>query len=397
MRQLFTSGDIVVHVAAAGIERVQLIFIPRSQGNQFFEYPYFNSSTADDRRPKAEMEQYLLTESEKPIHYIYKFLKENGASYFSDIENSSGLSVRQIVLVLQDLIKRSLVSCDDYSTFLTVLSFDSDSAMVETAAGSNKPFAYNPRSKMSGRREIQQRVKANIQLKSGRWFLTSSFAVSGKSLSVEEKVERQARLLLNRHGILIKEWYRLENGLVPWYQIFQVLKKLEWQGEIVRGYFIEGLSGIQYALPHAITLLERIVAHEQAPPPSTLLSTLDPAVPLGRNIEWDLFDQHKNKVAITKSPGNHLFFMNGKAVMYMENYAARLLCLDDFTPLALPLLVQQLKIRLLLPAELRPRKRLEIENINSIPAGESEWAAEFIKLGFEQDDKKLILWPSQAT
>jgi ATP-dependent Lhr-like helicase len=381
MRQLFVSGDIYVRVSPTGADRVQLIFTPRGGGNLIFD---------------SGGEQGLPANCDQSTRLIYNFLKENGASHFADLENGSGLSPLQILVALQNLIRMGRISCDDYTTFLTVLTFDSGSALPEAPVVPNKSFVYYSGLRPSKRGEIQRRVKTNIQLKSGRWFLTSSFAVTGKNMTAAEKIEQQTRLLLNRHGILVKEWYRLENGLEPWYKIFQMLKKLEWQGEIVRGYFIEGLSGIQYALPQAVTLLERIVGDDLKPIPAAMLSTMDPAVPFGRNIEWNLLDRNKNKVMVTRSSGNHLFFISGKAVVYMENYATRLTVLDGFNPETLPVLVQHLKNWLLLPSELRPRTRVEIENINNAPASESELASDFIKLGFEQDGKKLILWPSHA-
>lgn len=215
-------------------------------------------------------------------------------------------------------------------------------------------------------------------------------------MSEEERVEQQTRLLLNRHGILVKEWFRLENGFESWYKIFQMLKKLEWRGEILRGYFIEGLSGIQYALPRAVALLEKIVNKDLQSIPAVLLSTMDPALPFGRNIEWNIYDQKKEKVAVTRIAGNHLLFISGRPLVYLENYAARLVMLDGFYAGILPALVQQLKNWLLLPAGFRPRKRIEIENINSDSAAGYYLAGEFIKLGFEQNGKKLILWPSRA-
>jgi ATP-dependent Lhr-like helicase len=101
-----------------------------------------------------------------------------------------------------------------------------------------------------------------------------------------QRAEGQARLLLHRYGILVKEWYRRENGLLPWYQIFQALKRLEWQGEIRRGYFISGLSGVQFALPEAVELLDKINRTPVSGDTSALLiSTLDPAWPCGGGMD----------------------------------------------------------------------------------------------------------------
>ena len=124
----------------------------------------------------------------------------------------------------------------------------------------------------------------------------------GKQLDRGEIATRQARLLLHRYGILVKECYRRESGLLPWYEIFQVLKRLEWQGEIRRGYFIAGLSGVQFALPEAVALLEQIqTGGEPVKNDAVLLSTADPALPLGGTPGREMQDMHGNKISMVRA------------------------------------------------------------------------------------------------
>jgi ATP-dependent Lhr-like helicase len=378
LRQIVTAGQVYIHTCNTGTNRVQLIFTPHGGGNLFANYPTAAASGH--------------------ARQIFNFLRENGASYLADLEQGSGLSPVQVRSALQDLTAAGLITCDDYDSYMEILNSASQFVSPEETAGSQKKSLFNnSESRSLNRGDLQQRIKIKMQLKSGRWFLCGTFAVSGKAMSEEDRIEQQARLLLKRHGFLVKELFRLENGFESWYKIFQMLKKLEWQGEILRGYFIEGLSGIQYALPQAVTLLEKIVNKDvPSRAAAVLLSTMDPALPFGRNIEWNICDQKKEKVAVTRMAGNHLFFISGRPLVYMENYAARLVMLDGCYPELLPALVQHLKNWLLLPAGLRPRKRIEIENINSTSAADYDRAGEFIRLGFEQDGKKLILWPSRA-
>jgi ATP-dependent Lhr-like helicase len=380
LRQILAAGQVYVRAQNTGVNRIQLIFTPHGGGNLFSNY------------------QTAAVSGHASL--IFNFLKENGASYLADLQSGSGLSPVQFQTALQDLTAAGEITCDDYDSFLEVINSAAQSASPEETAAaerfSNKSLFHNSKSRAFKRGELQQRLKTKMQLKSGRWFLSGAFAVSGKAMSEEARLEQQTRLLLKRHGFLVKEWYRLESGFESWYKIFQMLKKLEWQGEILRGYFIEGLSGIQYALPQAVALLEKIVNKDLPSIPAVLLSTMDPALPFGRNIEWNIFDQKKEKVAVTRMAGNHLFFISGRPLVYLENYAARLVMLEGFYADILPALVQHLKNWLLLPAGLRPRKRIDIENINSVSAADYDLAGEFIRLGFEQDGKKLILWPSRA-
>ena len=202
-----------------------------------------------------------------------------------------------------------------------------------------------------------------------------------------------ARVLLDRYGILVKEFYRQEKGLLPWYQIFQALKRLEWQGEIRRGYFIEGLSGIQYALPQAVDLLSSL-SEKKISNECFVLSTLDPALPFGGNINWGLKDIQDNEIEIRKVQGNHLILIDEKPAIYSEGYASRLTSIKHLTGDEIVKMSKVLKNWLRLTEPVRPKKKIAIEVIDNQPAIDSKYAEHFYKEGFERENKEIVLWPS---
>jgi ATP-dependent Lhr-like helicase len=321
----------------------------------------------------------IIAQSDKDSIRVYSFLKQNGASYIKDIEQGTGFSTPKLQKILGKLVQEGLVTTDNYHGFLSIL---------------NKSFKRGRTSKVnSSRQMIRKNIQDRMLLRTGRWFLTESFAVMGNKLSIEEQIERQARLLLLRHGVLVKEWYRRENSFLPWYQIFQALKRLEWRGEIRRGYFIEGLSGIQFALPEAIDLLQSVPDITPSPTP-ILVSTIDPALSFGGHISWDLKSEDGNELSIVRAAGNHLLFLEEKPVQYSENYGNRIYTLNSFNPKKAELIIDTFKTWLRLPVHLRPRKKLTIDQINSKPAVESSLASLFLSQGFEKEDNSIILWPS---
>jgi ATP-dependent Lhr-like helicase len=232
-----------------------------------------------------------------------------------------------------------------------------------------------------------------MSFKEGQWFLTSSFAVKGRNLSDQGRLEAQARLLLERHGILVKEWYRREQGFAPWFEIFQTLKRMEWQGEILRGYFIKGLSGIQYALPEAVELLKSL-PEKVSSPKTVILSTIDPALPFGGNVDWDIKTFRGKSQSIVRLVGNHLIFIDEKPVIYSENYGSKLWTLQEFDSSQVAVIADSLKNWLRLPALLRPVKKIVIRKIDAIPASQSNYSGDFLSCGYELDGKNIVLWPS---
>ncbi len=381
-----TRGEIIALAQRTSEDsRPYLSFILRGEGNIFF--------TKAELAAAAER----LDESAK---VVYAFLRENGASLTRDLMIGANLSATQIENGLASLAHAGLVSCDNYPAFLLRLqpsSSQSEASSMPHAesiprpawSGRDRQRRYQP----TFRRAIRERVA--LTQTEGRWFLTNSFGVMGKESSSQERAERQARLLLQRYGILVKEWYRRESGLLPWPQLFHVLKRLEWQGEIRRGYFIAGLSGVQFALPEAIELLQKLQTEPQPPTtPPLCLSTIDPALPFGGVVDWDFNDINGNKIAVTRAASNHLLFWNEEPVAYCENFASRLWLGEKWTDEINAALIDMIKSWLQMPAALRSRSRIEIQQINSEDAATNKRSEAFLKNGFETESGKLVLWPS---
>ena len=383
---LIKSGQAVLYASREteeGLRRVCVV--PRGEGGLF---------------RKKEDFQILAEKLDENAATVLEFLKENGASFGRDLIEGTGLPNLQVQDGLRTLAQRSLVSADDAETFFEFLQ-PASAAPTHGDQPPEQPWANRTQGWQSmGRRrptrhELRQKIQKLSSIKDVRWFLTSSFAAYGAVFDDKERAERQARLLLNRYGVLVKEWYRREKGLLPWPRLFQVLKRLEWQGEIRRGYFIEGLSGVQFALPEAVELLQKINgAGAKIPVGSALVSTADPALPFGGFTDWEIVDREGKRISVTRHTSNHLLFANTFPVVYLENFGQRIWFCREFQEKRFGDLIAALKNWLLLPPNLRPRSKLQVSSIDNVPAVAFEKADVFLENGFEKKGEQLVLWPS---
>lgn len=363
------------------------------------------------------------TQLSAPAQTVREFLKENGASFWRDLAAGSGLSKAQLAEGLAELAWRGLITNDSLLMLQELgehgapRSPEAAPAEVEsrphleTTSGGLQEFLdarlpeWRKRSQSRGRQysrrreEVRRELKKLPPLNEGRWSLLESFAIYGKPQAAPPNAEartlaqRQAYLLLERYGILVKEWYRRENGLLPWYAIFQALKQMEWRGELRRGYFVEGLSGVQFALPQAVEMLA-VDDSQQTLGEPVMLSVLDPAVPFGSGVNLALAGFTHEPLSLVRQAGNHLIFMNAKPAVYAENYGSRLWSLAGATEEPLAAALACLREFLLLPEPLRPRKRIEVETWNDAPIMNSPAATWLQKHGFEKEEHKMVLWPS---
>lgn len=173
---------------------------------------------------------------------LFQVLRSQGALFFDDIISKTGLFQSQTEEVLGELIGLGLVTSDSFTGLRALLVPDK----YKTRAGSRRgPGLFS----MSY---------------AGRWSLLVSEAEEDKLPDPQAITETIAWALLRRYGILFRKLAEKENLTPAWRELVRVLRRLELQGQIRGGRFIEGVWGEQFALPEAITELRRITKAEKS-------------------------------------------------------------------------------------------------------------------------------------
>ncbi|PWT82377.1 MAG: ATP-dependent DNA helicase [Acidobacteria bacterium] len=175
---------------------------------------------------------------------VFDALQTGGALFFSELVCRCGLLPSQVEEALSQLAALGLVTSD---------SFDGLRALL---VPSNKRPTF-------GRNVGKRRRKTNLASIefAGRWALLRTGVVSQLSENGAESsgraaaVEKFARVLLHRYGVVFRRLLERESFPVTWYELGRIYRRLEARGEIRGGYFVGGISGEQFALPEAIGLL----------------------------------------------------------------------------------------------------------------------------------------------
>jgi ATP-dependent Lhr-like helicase len=228
---------------------------------------------------------------------IFEALQSGGALFFPELVRRSGLLPSQVEEALSQLAALGLVTSD---------SFDGLRALL---VPSNKRPTF-------GRNVGKRRRKtslASIEF-AGRWSLlrtqirSQSSANGAESSAREAAIEKFARTLLRRYGVLFRRLLERESLGVSWYELGRIYRRWEARGEIRGGYFVAGISGEQFALPEAIGLLRSI---RKAPPNSKLI-TLSAADPL--NLQGILTPGPR----IAALTGSRILFRDGLPIAVLE-------------------------------------------------------------------------------
>jgi ATP-dependent helicase Lhr and Lhr-like helicase len=209
----------------------------------------------------------------------------------------SGLLLSQVEEVLSQLAALGLVTSD---------SFDGLRALL---VPSNKRPTF-------GRNIGKRRRKtglASVEF-AGRWSLLrtqtrSQPSANGAESSARERaIEKCARTLLRRYGIVFRRLLERESLGVSWYELGRIYRRWEARGEIRGGYFVAGISGEQFVLPEAIGLLRSM----RKAPPNNKLITLSAADPL--NLQGILTPGPR----IAALTGSRILFRDGLPIAALE-------------------------------------------------------------------------------
>ena len=125
----------------------------------------------------------------------------------------------------------------------------------------------------------------------------------------EAAIEKFARVLLGRYGIVFRRLLERESFPITWYKLGRIYRRWEARGEIRGGYFVGGVSGEQFATPEAIGLLRSIRKVSS----SDELVTLSAADPL--NLQGILTPGPR----IAAFTANRILFSNGLPIAALES------------------------------------------------------------------------------
>jgi ATP-dependent Lhr-like helicase len=213
-------------------------------------------------------------------------IAEQGASFFDELVEGSGLLRPQVEEALAELVALGLVSSDSFGGLRALLV-----------------PADRRRNAGSGRR--RRRAAMFGMEDAGRWALARR---ARPQQNRADAVEHLAHTLLRRWGVVF--WRLLEREapwLPPWRDLLRVYRRLEARGDIRGGRFVAGFAGEQFALPDAIGLLRAA----RRKPESGALVSLSGADPL-------------NLVGIL-TPGPKLAALTGNRLLYRDGLPVALL------------------------------------------------------------------------
>lgn len=159
----------------------------------------------------------------------------------------------------------------------------------------------------SGKRRASYRA---MLARAGRW----SVLPNEKQETPDETMER----CFDEYGILCRETARL-SGL-EWQAVRDRLRNMEYTGQLMRGYFAEGLSGAQFIRERDAAIKSRLSAPDTRP---VCLPADDPA------LAWGGILPHKEGRGFQRVSSTAVVLIKGETALIAERHGERITKLED--------------------------------------------------------------------
>ncbi len=233
---------------------------------------------------------------------LREILSRRGACFFREL---SGGSDKSSLDALWDLVWAGEVTNDSF-------------APVRALAGGGRSGRGTHR--RSRRPNMGSLSALGPPLAQGRWSLVEAdLPIDG--VSATQRAHALASVLLDRHGVLMREAVRAEGHPGGFAAVYAVLRAMEDSGRVRRGYFVAGMGGAQFALPGAVDRLRS--TRERAVDGTLVLAATDPANVYGLTLSWPVAGPRR--VA-----GAYVVFVGPEAALYLERGARGLVALRPF-------------------------------------------------------------------
>ncbi|POT57494.1 ATP-dependent helicase [Citrobacter amalonaticus] len=222
-------------------------------------------------------------------------------------------------------------------------------------------------------------VSYNTPALAGRWSLLRS-----ETLNDTERMLACAENMLDRYGIISRQAVVAENVPGGFPAMQTLCRGMEDSGRILRGRFVEGMGGAQFAERLTIDRLRDLaapVADSQAFT-AVALSAIDPANAWGQLLPWP---PHPASLIPTRRSGAFVVISGGELVLYLAQGGKKMIVWTDNDVMPPPDVFRALTTAL----RREPKLRFTLSEINDKPVRQTRLFTLLREAGFSSSPQGL--------
>ena len=238
--------------------------------------------------------------------------------------------------------------------------------------------AFADETRLTSRRSGFNRWKTSRPIE-GHWLRIDALPKEQDIIEEQGLTKDRIHQLLKRYGILFRDLLLNELPLMQWRSIFRSLRLMELSGEVVSGYFFEGISGLQFMSQEAYEMLRK-------PLPQHAIFSLNATDPVSLcGLPPGSYLGLPPRIAST-----HLVYHGSKLVMISKRIGKSIELFVGPDDAHLPEYFSLFKD--MLTRDFNPVQKIIVETVNSRPVLQSSYAQALKQFGFRAARQGMELW-----
>ena len=256
---------------------------------------------------------------------VYEFIVGEGVVDSETlIAGLSGMTPSELVTVIRDLAFAGLITGDSWRAALAISSSTAVRVVGSTPQTGSRNRSRHYRSRSSARRQFAHRLREtqNVLAPGVNWSATSRFSFLGHELGQAKLADKRARVLLRRHGVVTRRAIEIDQLDWDWRPIYNALNLMELRGIVRRGYFVNGLPGVQFASVEFVETMRSEGRREGDTAPLVVTAT-DPAYVFDRRLATVSNEGESGLLYFSRNSSTRVVLADGVPVMVAYSNGAR--------------------------------------------------------------------------
>ena len=298
------------------------------------------------------------------------------------------LTPSELAKTLRELALSGLVTGDSWRVAMAISNSTSLRAAQPTPVTGPRNRSRHFRSRSGVRRRFTHQLRGtqNVLAPGVNWSATSRFSFLGPELSESQLADKRAEVLLRRHGVVTRRAIEIDQLGWDWRPIYNTLNLMELRGAVRRGYFVNGLPGVQFAGVEFVETMRDVGRRDGGHNPSMVTAT-DPAYVFDRRLASVSDAPESSLLNFSRNSNTRIVFAAGVPVLVGYSNGARIVTGDA------PNAVIEAGIKALVceVTQTSTTRSVTISEWNGEPVTTSKAVEMLSRVGFRRDYPNMVI------
>ncbi|MYK61137.1 MAG: hypothetical protein F4034_04045 [Chloroflexi bacterium] len=343
---------------------------------------YLPSSTVESILAGAEG---VTAETER----VYEFIVSEGVVDSETIlAGLPGMTPSELATAIRDLALAGLITGDSWRAAMAISNSTAMRGVSPATDGGPRNRSRHFRSRSGARRQFAHRFREaqNVLAPSVNWSATSRFSFLGPELGEAQLADKRAEALLRRHGVVTRRAIEIDQLGWDWRSIYNALNLMELRGVVRRGYFVNGLPGVQFAGVEFVDTMRSDGRLDGDTVPLIVTAT-DPVYIFDRRLASVSNEAESGLLDFSRNSSTRVVFAGGVPVMVAYSNGARIMTGDASDAV----IEEGIRALVRVIAQTSTTRRVVIGEWNGEPVIASSAAEMLSRVGFRRDYPNMVI------